>query len=915
MILAICFFLAWKNYTSGTWLSGWDNLHPEFNFKLNIIRSLNSAWQEYQGLGLLGGMAHAADLPRQLFLWLVSVFIPVSFVRYLWTFLMLGTGPLGAYFLIKSLSSRVGGFAGAVFYLLNLATVQYYYVPFETFIGFFGFLPWLLYFAVGYLRTGKNLITYLLISILATSAFYVQTMFVVYCLFLLVFSLEATFSLKLTGITRSIKLALVAFAANAFWLLPVIWFSLTSGQIPVNSQINRIASSETVYMNQAREDFLSIANLKGYWFDYYDFSKNGQFDYLFADWISHTNNIWVERTGVFLFATAILGLILMRKFAWLIVFGVAYLMLTGFKFPLPLLAEAFRNSFTKWSVALSFVISLGLGAFVSKFRKFSVIPAILIIGACVFSVSPVFNGKLISERMKVDIPNEYFALFKWFETEPQDGRIAFFPFFNFWGWNYHSWGYDGSGFLWYGIKQPILDRAFNVWSPYNETYQNEITYALSNKDNVNFENTLKKFEVKYLLLDESIIYPGSGNNNLFISELKEMVASSSGRIKEVEKFGFITVFETDVENNKFISVPESYALVNSDMNYSQLDFVYSDLGTYVKATDAVSYPFANFDRRMGMRVYRDGEKINIESAKYNAKATFPVVGIIKEDFNLRRGFETPRNCDLKGKGSVRRVYLKDKVIYASENGGVSCDYFYFPEVSFSQGYILRIKGKNSLGRGLKIYLQNNERGNMDIEELLPTGEFDEYFFIFPNISKSKAGYTLNVETRSFGTVPSENSIENIEFIPVDTVLLSRLIQNSEKMRTYKRSLQEPRSYRNNLKIIAVDKVGTYLYRVQTKKEGLLVLGQGYNDGWLAFRTTPEESLPATVRGVARLEHVKVNSWENGWTVPGDNSIVYILFWPQLLEWGGLLILFGSTVILIISGKKRISRFPVDRGKR
>ncbi len=55
------------NYRPGTWLTGWDNLHPEFNFSINAKRAFFSVWQEYQGLGLLSGMAHAADLFRVLF--------------------------------------------------------------------------------------------------------------------------------------------------------------------------------------------------------------------------------------------------------------------------------------------------------------------------------------------------------------------------------------------------------------------------------------------------------------------------------------------------------------------------------------------------------------------------------------------------------------------------------------------------------------------------------------------------------------------------------------------------------------------------------------------------------------------------------------------------------------------------------
>src|SRR5690554_3243624 len=97
--------LAAVNFSPGSWLSGWDNLHPEFNFGLNIGRSLSSVWQEYQGLGLLGGMSHAADLPRQLFLFVISIVIPPQLHRYLWVWLSWWCGAVGAYFLALLLFS------------------------------------------------------------------------------------------------------------------------------------------------------------------------------------------------------------------------------------------------------------------------------------------------------------------------------------------------------------------------------------------------------------------------------------------------------------------------------------------------------------------------------------------------------------------------------------------------------------------------------------------------------------------------------------------------------------------------------------------------------------------------------------------------------------------------------------------
>src|SRR6266566_455847 len=81
--LVLLLFLT--NYQPGTILSGWDNLHPEFDFGLNVKRSIFAVWQEYQGLGLLGGMAHSADLLRHIFLFGLSFFIPTDMLRYVWT--------------------------------------------------------------------------------------------------------------------------------------------------------------------------------------------------------------------------------------------------------------------------------------------------------------------------------------------------------------------------------------------------------------------------------------------------------------------------------------------------------------------------------------------------------------------------------------------------------------------------------------------------------------------------------------------------------------------------------------------------------------------------------------------------------------------------------------------------------------
>jgi len=186
---------------------------------------------------------------------------------------------------------------------------------------------------------------------------------------------------------------------------------------------------------------------------------------------------------------------------------------------------------------------------------------------------------------------------------------------------------------------------------------------------------------------------------------------------------------------------------------------------------------------------------------------------------------------------------------------------------------------------------------MDLEELLPEGKFDESFVIYPSATlreseptrqeTSPQGYSLNLETRSFGRISSENVIEKIEFYNADTIR-----QVSDDFTWWV----------NNLKIGNVKKYGTAIYKVDVEGSGLMQLEQGSEEGWIAFGATSQESILATMRGVTLLDHVKINSWSNGWVVPPSIQYpvfsIYIVFWPQFLEWGGL-ILTGITILTLV----------------
>lgn len=930
-LVLIALFLAFKNYSFGTSLIGWDSLHPEFNFNLNFFRSFFGVWREEQGLGVLSAHSHMADLPRIFILWISSFLVQKELLRYLYISLCLILGPLGMYFFLGEIfknrsNFRVTSFLGGLFYLLNIITLQHSFVLFEMFLVCFAFLPWLFLYAFRFIETGKkkNLVLFSLFTFLSSPMAYAATLFYAYLisLFIFVFFYSLLKKKMFISLKRGFVLVLITVLLNSYWIAPNIYSVINQSDTISASKINTLFSPEAFLRNNEYGDFKNIATFKNFLFEWriFDFNANKYVD-LFEYWDIYLANKWF--IGYIFSGISFLGLIisLIKRnrigISFLPLALISLFFLININPPTgefyqylydkyPLLSEGFRMPFTKFSLIYLLAFTVYLGFFFdfifSIFSKLKLFGKLLsfffvigFIGILVYFNRPIFEGQLISSQIKTKLPQEYYQLFDYFNGK--EGRIAKLPMQTLWGWQYHNWKYEGSGFISFGLENPTLDRDFDRWSSYNESFFNQASYNLYKKDLVSFENTLEKFKVKYLLLDESIINTGGDSKSLFIFEIKEMFINSE-KIKEVQKFGFLTIYETSFENeDKYISSPQSYVNLNIDQKYSQIDPTFEMYGTYVFNEKAVNYPFINFDRRGAVEIFEDKDFLNFKNG--NIKAMFPLEEKIKEDFSLNRGFKEAYNCDLKKVGQVWKEVKYDGIWYKALGSGVSCDFFDYSNLSYDQGYVLRIKGKNYAGRSLKVYLYNKKTSRMDLEELMPVGEFDKYFVILPKSeSKEKLdkGYTLNLETRSFGRVASENIVDLIEFTPVDINFLTSLVTEPESVEKIK----------NNLIIKNVEKIGTSNYFVNYENQGLLVLGQGYDAGWNAFMLSEnqgnmiEKFLPFFYS--KPLNHLKINSWANGWIIPEGYNSVLIVYWPQYLEWGGT-VLGLITFLVILASKK------------
>lgn len=630
IIFFIILVLAIVNYSSGSFLTGWDNLHPEFNFLVNIKRSIFSVWQEYQGLGLLGGMGHASDLFRQVFLGISSLVLPANLLRYFYHLLMLLVGSLGVYILMKNIVlagaseklKGIGGLLGGIFYLFNMAMVQMFYVPFEPYSSHFGLLPWLIYANLNFLFNNKkkNLLLLFLINILAVSQGYVATFFLVTFISLSLIFLTSLI-LKMAGWKKILVAYLILFSVNAFWLLPNLYFLVRSTDVTVNAKINQMSTEDNFLRNKKYGNLQNTILLKGFWFDNVEIDKEGIPRYQFENWRIHFDQPWVPVTGYFLFGVIVLGIIVSLKdrfkrgFIFIPLFLFSFTILTNDTPPfsffaslfyrLPLFGQIFRFTFTKFSIitAFSYAIFFSLGSLylLSLIRKkfLNILILFLLISLPVVYLYPVFQGNLFYSKNRSQIPPEYFQVFEFFKKQPKGERIANFPQYTFWGWTFYNWNYSGSGFLWYGIEQSILDRAFDVWSPYDENYYWEISEAVYSQNPSLFQKVLEKYQVSWLLIDDNVI-SYANNRSLYLPQLEEIIKQTTNT-SLFASFGKIRIYRVELatKSKDFIFLAFDLPQIGPEYKWNNYDKGYEEYGNYISQAGSVkreaesetNYPF------------------------------------------------------------------------------------------------------------------------------------------------------------------------------------------------------------------------------------------------------------------------------------------------------------------------------------
>lgn len=259
------------------------------------------------------------------------------------------------------------------------------------------------------------------------------------------------------------------------------------------------------------------------------------------------------------------------------------------------------------------------------------------------------------------------------------------------------------------------------------------------------------------------------------------------------------------------------------------------------------------------------------------------------------GDGTAINCSLDKRGEIKIFSDIQLMSFSAKNEATLCHTKFLPQLSSSLEYLYWWQGENISGSGLRQFLVNPLTKRFDLEIISPQGKFDLWFPVYPsqNYSSNNRPYQFDVNAESYGTEENLTNVKKSEFISLPLSWLTSI-----------KTLPEQAVLSFETEIKKTKKTGTTFYWSLvdvSSKQGLIVLPQSFDEGWIAFA---KPSSLSEYTKINLLEHVKYNGWGNAWFIPkGESQEILIIFWPQLLSFLGYFLLTITLISIIIFWKK------------
>ncbi len=645
LVIAVVVIIAFQNIIPNTYFSGWDNFHPEFNLLLAFKRAFFGAWVTFQGTGAPASQSQIADLTRLPFIFILKLFLPDNLVRYAFHFLMVLIGGIGIYFYLQKIwLTKVNdkfrdwiASLGGIFYVLNITTLQQFYISFEDFAVEFAFLPFA-FMSIHELSrnvNAKTILKFILIQLLiapyafvATNFYFCASFFVIYGFFV---NLQIQRNLVKT-IKKTLFLTFLILFINSYWLLPNVYYIFHNAHYVQESRANQLFDLEALWSVREAASIPNLLTGMHFIFNWKHFNfKIFQHEYNYTPWGPHLSNqltLLLLTTFTLLSFVGFLKLIFDRekgykRWGFMIIFLITAILIWmglfiptkifNFMYSFGIIQNSIRNLYTKLSTIYSFELTILLClCFESiinylKNNKNRLISTILpFVILCVSFISiifiswPSFTGNYIDNILKIDYPAEYFEMFSYLKTKPSNLRVLELPFLSSDGWILYDWttlnkreGYQGMGFYYFGMPQALITPDFTRWTETTDFFYHELKHAMNSQNTQQLSSLLDKYNVSLVIVDETVIRNYMKDDDY--SKNHQMLTDIG--YKKVWNKNFLSIYEKVNQHKKEeLIIPSQISFINADTARVRRDYVYENIGGYINTNESkadILFPFIN----------------------------------------------------------------------------------------------------------------------------------------------------------------------------------------------------------------------------------------------------------------------------------------------------------------------------------
>lgn len=578
------------NFRSGFSILTNDNYSPELNPDLTISRIIKSpAWRSYRSLGVASD-SESADLFRAI---LFKVFEPIASSETLsqgYLLLCFGVGVLSFARLIQKILHEKDNNSQSIFliagtmYFATLWTAWVFVFPMMPYVAMFGFLPLLLLVIWNYFENRRALsaLKILFVGFLLSTSSLISTLFFIGLGLIIGYTVWVAYKNK--SIKKRIKhifiVVFLVICPNLIWLLSFPSYYLGASSEIVDSSVNSQITESTIDLEKAKMTAVNSSRFYTRLLDINDSNNEEGKMFGSADEYSQVEALKVLSFLPIFFA--ILGVVFVfkgKKYWLLPVYGFTVLIWFFLKNQNPPLGQIYTwlqnnvnvfRQILRWPtskfgqiflIGLGFCSTFGLVSFLQflgffgkkKDRTINIL-SILIVLLQLGYVGYLFTGTMVVDRSYVEKGDEYKKLVDYLEENDPEGRMYILPPANNSYFREYDWGFVGSGFLWYEVPNPILEKALSIGSNESDFADRVLENSYLSEYTEDFKQNLYKYDIQYLLVDRSLI---AGRYGYEIDW--KVVDATVARFEKLWSKGDLALYKVD------LPIVSQYSEVNDDL--------------------------------------------------------------------------------------------------------------------------------------------------------------------------------------------------------------------------------------------------------------------------------------------------------------------------------------------------------------